>query len=173
MATALRHHIYLFLQPPYPVREAIALHRDRPGVVRRQVMDEMLHTTIAAFGGFPRSPVDIIAWLIHRLARTRLPPAPRQCFDQLVRAPGHALLVPSEPLPGFDRLQFWLADRLGINPAVWRRHIRPHVTLGYEGPAAPTIAIDPISWTADRLLLVESLVGLNTHKIHAEWRLAA
>lgn len=173
MAIALQHHLYLFLSPPQPVRELIALHRDRPGVVRRQVMDEMFHTTIGAFGGFARSPVDAIVWLIHKLGRYGPPPAPRQCFDTLVRAPGHALLVPSEPLPGFDRLQFWLADRLGIDPAVWKRHIRPHVTLGYDGPAAPTIAIDPISWTADRLLLVESLVGRSQHIIHAEWQLAA
>jgi len=173
MAIALRHHLYLFLPPPQPVREAIAMHRDRPDVVRRRVLDEMLHTTIGAFGGFARSPHDGIAWLIHKMGRSGLPPAPRQCFDTLVRAPGHALLAPSEPLPGFDRLQLWLADRLGIDPAKWKRHIRPHVTLGYDGPSAPTVAIDPISWTADRLLLVESLVGLGKHLIHAEWPLAA
>lgn len=172
MATALRHHLYLFLPPPQPVREAIARHRDLPGVVRRQVLDDMLHTTIGTFGSFTSTPHAGIAWLIERLARG-LPPAPRQCFDTLVRAPGRALLAPSESLPGFDRLQAWLADRVGVDPAVWMRHIRPHITLGYGGPPAPTIGIEAISYAADRLLLVESVVGQRRHIVHAQWPLAA
>lgn len=172
MAITLRHHLYLFLPPPRPVREAIARHRDVPGVVRRQVLDDMLHITIGAFGGFARTPHAGIEWLIHRLGRG-LPSAPRQCFDTLVRAPGRALLAPSEALEGFDRLQAWLADRVGVDSAAWTRHIRPHVTLGYGGAPAPSVTIEPISWTADRLLLVESLVGLGKHVIHAEWPLAA
>lgn len=171
MATALMHHRYLFLPPPQPVREAITRHRDLPGVVRRQVLDDMLHSTIGTFGVSP-APHAGIAWLIDRLGRG-LPPAPRQCFDTLVRSPGRALLAPSEALPGFDRLQAWLADRVGADPAMSTRDIRPHITLGYGGPPAPTIEIEPISYAADRLLLVESVVGERKHIVHAQWPLAA
>lgn len=166
----ISHALYLFIALPDPVRAAAAWHRDQPGMVETPVADHRLHMTVGGFGKFDDTPHAGIAWVRARLSRAPLPVF-RMYLDVLVRR-DRALLLPGEAPAGFARLQRDLAGRLGIDPAWWSR-IKPHVTLGYGGSPDTTRAIDPIGWTAERLLLVESLVGESRHVIHASWPLVA
>jgi 2'-5' RNA ligase len=170
-AMSTSHTLYLFLAPPLPVREAVGRIRDLLGTVPRPVADDRLHMTVGAFGRFAETPHAGIEWVRRRLQGAALPSF-RICLDTLVRTSGRALLMPGEPPAGFDRLQRALLERLGLHSASWRG-IRPHVTIGYGGSPAATQAVDPIGWTADRLLLVESLVGEQRHIVHEGWTLTA
>jgi 2'-5' RNA ligase len=163
------HTLYLFLALPAHVREAAARCRDLPGLVADRMPDDRLHMTLGRFGSFAETPRAGIDWVEKRLSGAALP-ALRMYLDTLVSGRRSALLLPGEPPEAFGALQHAVLKRLGDDPGSWRR-IRPHVTLGYGGPDAPTRAIDPIGWTADRLLLVESLVGEGRHVVHASWRL--
>ena len=48
----------------------------------------------------------------------------------------------------------------------------PHVTINYHGDGQGGDRIEPIGWRADRLLLVESVVGETRHVEHGRWPLA-
>ncbi|MBO9544499.1 2'-5' RNA ligase family protein [Caulobacter sp.] len=45
----------------------------------------------------------------------------------------------------------------------------PHITLLYDGQVVPEQAIDPIRWTVDRFVLVQSKLGQTQHIVLAEW----
>lgn len=47
----------------------------------------------------------------------------------------------------------------------------PHITLLYDGQVVPEQAIDPIRWTVDRFVLVQSKLGQTQHIKLAEWTL--
>jgi 2'-5' RNA ligase len=84
-----------------------------------------------------------------------------------------ALLQPSEPVIGLLTLQRALA-RSVLPPAVQRdaeRSFSPHVTLFYGGPTGSTVPIDPISWTAEELVLIHSVHGKGVHNDLARWPL--
>jgi 2'-5' RNA ligase len=168
MNRSRRHHIYFFLCPPPAVRREIA-YWCAPAMVGTPVAENRLHVTIGTAGGYDETPHGVIDLIVEALADRPLP----DCvllFDTIIGARGQALLKPSEPLRGFDALQTQIAQAIGLDPALWS-HIRPHVTLGYRGPAAPARPIDPISWTADSVCLVESLYGETRHIVHARWPL--
>lgn len=164
------HDLYLFLALPAHVREAAARYRNLPHLVRSPVIDDRLHMTVGCFGRFAETPHAGIEWIAARLSEIVLP-ALRMYLDTLVRGRGSALLLPSEPPEAFGRLQHILLTRFGANPASWRG-IRPHVTLGYGGSPGAVDSVDPIGWTADQLLLVESQVGEGRHVVHAIWPLS-
>jgi len=169
MNRSRNHHVYFFLPPPPAVRREIA-HWCVPAMVGTPVEDDRLHTTIGTAGRYDETPHGVIALIIDALA-DRMLPSCALVFDTIIGARNGTLLKPSEPLRGFDALQAQIATAIGLDPALWS-HLKPHVTLGYGGPQAPARAIDPISWTADRLCLVESLYGKTRHIVHASWPLA-
>ena len=47
----------------------------------------------------------------------------------------------------------------------------PHVTLLYDGQVVPAQAVDPIGWTVDRFVLVQSKLGQTQHIVLGEWSL--
>ena len=47
----------------------------------------------------------------------------------------------------------------------------PHVTINYRGDRLGSQKIAPIGWTADEILLMESVVGKTTHVEHGRWPL--
>lgn len=60
--------------------------------------------------------------------------------------------------------------RCGLPPLRRRSGFRPHVTLGHDRCRFPRFRIE-LEWVPDRLLLVESEVGLTQHNLLAEWPL--
>ena len=163
--------LFFALLPPAGVIGEIARHRAACSA-RRPVADERLHVTLLLLGEWLAAP----PWLLRRVgeAMTTAPlTACRLVFDRIVVGTGSALLTASEPLRGVERLRRQLGHEaigLGFAPnAAWRS--RPHVTLGYDGVPAPARAIEPISWQAGALALVESRVGLTEHRMLARWPL--
>lgn len=133
--------------------------------------EDRLHVTIGTGGGYDETPHGVIALIVDALADRTLPSC-ALIFDTIIAAGSRALLKPSEPLRGFNVLQVEIATAIGLNPALWSP-FKPHVTLGYGGKRAPAQPIDPISWSADQLWLVESLHGQTRHIIHKCWPLTA
>ena len=171
------HRLYLQIQPAAQVIPEIAQYALIPGLVKSPVARDDLHATIGTLGRFEATPWPLITDIQRRLSGVALPSF-RMIVDLLAGGQKSALLLASERLAGFEHLQSQLADLLrdaiaflGLDTHLWRRDIKPHVTLGYRGRPSPTQAIDPISWTADRLRLVESLHGTGQHIIHDSWPL--
>lgn len=168
-----RHHMYFFLPPPPEVRREIKQWYI-PATMRTPVREDRLHITvgnvaIGTAGGYDETPHGVIALIVEALADLTLPSC-ALVFDTIVGGPRSVLLKPSERLHGFDALQTRIATGIGLHPALWS-HFRPHITLGYGGRQLPARPIDPISWNADRLCLVESLHGKTRHIVHGSWPL--
>lgn len=169
-----RHNLYLMHYPPPGVIGEIAALRDVPGVMRRPVADCRLHLTIGAAGSFDATSQALTAAIVEHLSGWAVPTC-RLVLDTLVATPERALLSASEPLRGFaltqTELAYLLAGALapfGIDTAQWMRRMKPHVTLGYDGLWAGARPILPISWTMDRVCLVESRHGRG-HIVRQSW----
>ena len=97
----------------------------------------------------------------------------RFVVDRLVGGTHWALLVPSEPVRGIEAFQQRLSVALmigGLRPrSGWRFH--PHITLRHGAQPGLDRPIDPISWTVEDLLLVDSVVGKGRHDVLARWTL--
>jgi len=162
---------FLAFRPPRAVAAEIAFWRESFLFGGRPVANERLHMTMFMLGNFDRVPHDLIARVKEALSTPM--PACRIVLDQLAGGGGSALLVPSEPVRGLRDFQACLAGRLqrsGIGHAPWWR-FSPHVSLLYDHGYCGQCPIDAISWSADELVLVESLVGRSTHIGHAVWPL--
>ena len=49
----------------------------------------------------------------------------------------------------------------------------PHITINYRGDRLGSRKMDPIGWTVDEILLIESVVGQTRHIVHGTWPLQA
>lgn len=160
---------FLALRPPRLAAREIGFWRDSFLFGGRPVADERLHLTLFMLGDFERVPHDLLVRTKAALAEAELP-ACRIVLDLLTGGHGSALLAPSERLHGLRRLQAGLAALLAahdIAPAPWWR-FSAHVTLLYDHGYAGQCPIDPVSWTADEIVLVESRVGESRHLTLAE-----
>jgi RNA 2',3'-cyclic 3'-phosphodiesterase len=76
-----------------------------------------------------------------------------------------------------------VAFREALKLALWKAGVRlpekgarngfsPHVTMAY-GDWAPEFFVDPISWTVDEFVLIDSWVGQSKHVALGRWPLSA
>jgi len=97
----------------------------------------------------------------------------RVIFDRVVGGANSALLRPSEPLEALrmfrERLGFALINA-GVDFQLDGR-FNPHVTLLYGGEPMPEIPVDPITWTIQEFVLIDSHIGLTHHETVGRWRL--
>lgn len=166
------HRYFLALKPPRGVARELGFWRDSFLFGGRPVDDERLHLTLFMLGDFERPPAGLLGRVEQALAGVPLP-ACRIVLDLLTGGTGTALLAPTEKLRGLCRLQAELAAALAqneISPAPWWR-FSPHVTLLYDHNYAGRCPVDPVSWTAEEVVLVESLVGQSKHLVRAAWPL--
>jgi RNA 2',3'-cyclic 3'-phosphodiesterase len=166
------HRLFLALRPPRHVAAEIRFWRDSLMVGGKLVCDDRLHMTLLMLGDFADAPCDLIAGTRKALSGFPLP-ACRIVLDSLTGGVHSAFLAPSETLHGVKNFRAKVVRRLslkGIVPAPrWR--FSPHVTLLHEPGDSGTWPIDAISWTADALVLIESLVGQTRHVTRASWPL--
>jgi 2'-5' RNA ligase len=163
------HHFRLFfaLLPPPGVAAEIGWWRDWSGGQSGPVSDDRLHITFLRLGDFPASPSAPVAHLVARMARLSLP-ACRIVLDRMVSDGKAARLVASERIAALASAQRRLRDGLGLKRGA---RFRPHVTLHYDPRPRHETWIDPISWRATELVLIESLVGRHRHLLRGRWPL--
>ena len=73
-----------------------------------------------------------------------------------------------EALVAFQQALGLRMARAGLKPD---RTFTPHVTLLYDGQVVPALPIEPIRWTVDRFVLVQSKLGQTRHIVLGEWDL--
>ena len=133
---------------------------------------DLLHVTILTFGDLSTLPAHFLERLLEAMADFE-GDAFRLMFDEVVESQ-HVLLCGSEPLRGAVRFQATLEYFLRIHGIrLPRPPPTPHLTIRYRPDGGGSSSIAPISWTATKLLLVESLVGHRRHIEHGRWQLGA
>jgi 2'-5' RNA ligase len=166
------HRLFLGFRPPAAILSEIAAIRDY-FLPRRPVPDSRLHITLLPFPLHEEFPQLLARHVVGALSADELPVC-RVILDRLVLGARIGLLQPSEPVPGLQAFQKQVARKVltaGLRPLKGYR-FSPHSTLFYDGPIAPSLGIDPISWTAKELVLVHSLHGRGQHRTLKRWRLS-
>ena len=162
-----RNPLYVMAKPPPEVAARIAaLPRNDPGR-----SPALLHVTLLLLFDLHHAPPGWLPAIVAALdtfegqrfplafdrievrkavtLRTRAPLAEARAFQAaLVRH----LLAARAPM------------MLGTTPV-------PHLTINYRGDRLGARKTEPIGWTVDEILLVESVVGKTTHIAHGRWPL--
>jgi 2'-5' RNA ligase len=171
MKCSVLHRLFIGLRPPVPILSEMARIRDA-FPCRSRVADDRLHMTLLPFPLQPDFPRLLAREIVAAISSVELPPC-RIIVDRLVLGASSALLQPSEPVIGLLSLQRTLAElalEAGLRSLPGHR-FSPHFTLFYGGPSEHSSAIEPISWTAEELVLIHSLHGLGRHETLERWPL--
>ncbi len=175
MTDHLDSPLYLFARLPVDVQGHVGASNDldaaRGG--RTPVEERRLHITLAALSAID-APQEYLIQLIGWIMATIPPFAFHVAFDELVVSARSALLKASDPVHGALACQAHIAAMLrdyGVDLPKQAMPV-PHVTLGYGYPEPLGVrGIDAISWLADELVLVRSLVGQTRHVVLGRWQL--
>lgn len=174
------HRLFFALVPPEPVREQMAAAasalRENGSIEARWVNPARYHVTLAFLGDHPTLRPSLLE--AARTAAGKLRVAPFSWFpDQVAsfhgRRPPCVLRTAqvSQPLQTlWEQLRRELSMvRLGGRI---ERNFTPHVTLAYgQRDLLAPIAITPIVWPVDRVLLLHSEVGSSDYDVLGSWRL--
>ncbi len=167
------HRLFFTLMPPADLLGELAWLRGRDTQGRAEA-DDRLHVTMFLFEHDIEFQTAIAA-RIHEALDGQTLPTCRLVFEQLVRGGDSTLLLPNEKLDGVLRLQSRLAMLLGaadLHPKNnWR--FNPHMTLRRGKVVGATQAIDAVSWTANEIVLLDSLIGLTQYDVIGRWPLTA
>ncbi len=181
-ATPQVHRLFFAIRPDAAAaavaaqltEQAVAAH----GLGGRPVEAERLHVTLHWLHDHPGVPSAMIAAATQ--AGDAIEAGPFGVgFDRLesfgdARRGGPLVLSGQAGLGPLRRFQRELAAAMvdaGIG-ACARGGFRPHMTLLYERTRVAAQAVEPVRWTVDELLLVDSLLGRHRHVVLARWPLA-
>ena len=166
------HRLFAALRIPDDVAREIAWVRDAYRLAGTFVREDRLHVTLGWFGDHARLPADIVGQAMAAVSAISLA-ACHVILDRLVGSASSIALAPSEPVRGLERLQRELVAVLvqaGL-PLVPGWRFSPHVTAAYSRSARFGAAIDPISWRAEEVVLIRSLIGATRHDVLGRWPL--
>jgi RNA 2',3'-cyclic 3'-phosphodiesterase len=164
-----RNPLYVMAKPPSALAAGIAaLPRNVP-----TRGPDLLHVTLLKLFDLHYAPPEWLPAVIAALDAfegTAFPLA----FDR-IEARKAVTLRARSPLLEARAFQAALVRHLLERPAplMLGTTPEPHVTINYRSDGLGTRKIEPIGWTVDQILLVESVVGKTTHVEHGRWPLIA
>lgn len=163
----VRRPLYVQAKPPPDVAARIAqLPRNDP---RRG--PALLHVTLLTLFDLHQAPSEWLPAVIAALDGFAAAPFPL-AFDRIEEHKAVTLRT-RDPLVAARAFQAALIGHLlarrapiglGTTPV-------PHLTINYRGDGLGARKTEPIGWTVDEILLVESVVGRTTHIEHGRWPL--
>lgn len=174
------HRLFFALVPPEPVREQIAtaatLLRENGTIEARWVKPARYHVTLAFLGDHPTLRPSLLEAARAAAGKLRVAPftwLPDQVASFQGRRPPCVLRSAqvSQPLQTlWEQLRRELTlVRLGGRI---ERSFTPHVTLAYgQQNMAEPVAVAPIAWPVDRVLLLHGEVGGGDYEVLGSWRL--
>ncbi len=165
------HRLFFALMPPVDLLDELARLREFTTQGKPESYNR-LHVTMFLFDHTPDFDENKVEQISAALDGQILPTC-RVLFEQLVRGKCTTLLVPNERLEGVFALQARLAGLLGRKnlhaASGWT--FSPHMTLRRGASEGDTLAVDPVSWTAQDIVLLDSHIGLTHYEEIARWRL--
>ncbi|MBS0479206.1 MAG: 2'-5' RNA ligase family protein [Proteobacteria bacterium] len=162
-----RNPLYIMAKPPPDVQARIAaLPRNDPARG-----PELLHVTLMKLFDLYRAPPNWLPAVIAALDSFDAAAFPLR-FDRIENRKAVTLRT-RDPLAQARAFQAALVRHLLEKraPMMLGTTPEPHVTINYAGDRLRGARTDPIGWTVDEILLVESVIGKATHIEHGRWQL--
>jgi 2'-5' RNA ligase len=168
----LCHRFFLAIPPPAAEAARIGALRDGLGGAVGRVSDDRLHITMLIFDDLPFVPPLLAEVVKQAMASLNTPPL-HLSFDRIVTSGRNTCLVSGEGLPALTALKKHLVAALnGVGLPPRKKWVfNPHISLLYDAHEPRTEAIMPISWKAEEIVLIHSLVGLTKHVELDRWPL--
>jgi 2'-5' RNA ligase len=166
------HRLFFALRPTEDAIEEIGAIRDMIGPVRTRMLDHRLHMTLFPLD-LPFTPsTELVRDVIEAASALSGPPL-RIALQEAVSNGDHVVLRPGDHMPVLKGFQEKLGLAMAAVPGWTRRGYRfdPHVTIAYGARETYRKQIWPISWRADEIVLIHSLLGLTEHRVLARWSL--
>ena len=172
-----RHRLFFGLWPDADATESLTklivqLRRDRI-MLGKPVNPDRFHLTLHHLGDFiDQIPPDLLPTARAAAATVQVKPF-EVVFDRIGGTKGPLLLRPSSGSAALTHFQKTLCDALikaGLRRSV-QRALSPHVTLSYDFSDVSEMTIEPIGWTVQEFILVESLIGKHRHLRKGRWPL--
>ena len=167
------HSLFFAVRPPHAVGQRILEETARLPLGGTPVRLDRLHVTtlsLVHYGEIPHGLADEAAYVAAAMRNAPF----RVIFDRLIAGEKSALLLPSEPLDALrmfrERLGFTLMRGLGFR---FDARFNPHVTVAYANKRRFETPIDPIIWTVDEFVLIDSQIGQARQVEVGRWRLGA
>ena len=163
-----RNPLYVMAKPPPEVAARIAaLPRNDP-----KRGPELLHVTLLKLFDLHHAPPDWLPAVIAALDAFEGHSLPARLRPD--RDPQGGNAPHPRPLPEARAFQAALVRHLLERraPLMLGTTPEPHLTINYRDDRLGSRKIDPIGWTVNEILLVESVVGKTTHVEHGRWPLA-
>ncbi len=162
-----RNPLYVMAKPPPEVAARIAaLPRNDP-----KRGPELLHVTLLKLFDLHFAPPEWLPAVIAALDGFEGAAYPL-AFDRIETRKAVTLRTRA-PLPEARAFQAALVRHLLERraPLMLGTTPEPHLTINYRDDRQGSRKIEPIGWTVDEILLVESIVGKTTHVAHGRWPL--
>lgn len=163
-----RNPLHVMAKPPAEVAARIAaLPRNDPGRG-----PELLHVTLLKLFDLHHAPPEWLPAVIATLDSFEGASFPL-AFDRIETRKA-VTLRSRAPLPEARAFQAALVRHLLERraPLMLGTTPEPHLTINYRDDRQGSRKIEPIGWTVDEILLIESVVGKTTHIAHGRWPLA-
>ena len=171
--------LMFLLYPDTVTAERIAVEarrlKDALGLRGQPLLTDRFHITLHHLGDYAGLPNDIVAK--GKAAGEALAHAPfAVALDRAVsfaNRPGNNpfTLQGGEGVETLISFQKALGEKMAWTGLKPDKQFVPHVTLLYDGQVAAAQAIDPIGWTVDRFVLVQSKLGQTQHIVLGSWDL--
>ena len=175
-----KERLFLALQPPaemWPaLRQLEQQQRQRHGLQGRALRDEHLHITLQHLLDHEALPDDWIARAgvaVESVTRQKI----ALCFDRVMSFARRTdnrpfVLLAQEGLHALLGLQRALGEAMKqVGFLQVDRSFTPHVTLLYDRQQIPVQAVEPLTWQAQEIVLIHSLLGRTQHRVLARWPL--
>lgn len=166
------YRYFLALPVPRSVASQMVALRESFGLTASPIGMERLHMTLCLSDDYP-DPQPMFADRVERALADFALPECTVSLDTIAGGHGPVVLLANHERGGVRELQRLLSRRLASQGISAREGARfsPHVTLAYDRSFTLSRAIDPIGWTPDEVMLVESWVGRTQHHRLGSWDL--
>jgi RNA 2',3'-cyclic 3'-phosphodiesterase len=150
--------------------------RERHGLKARPVAAARLHLSLNFVGNFRGPPTRAVMEKAAALADRVAEPPFKITLDHVESWTNHPqpiVLLGEEGAIGAERLHTAIHKALVVGTMAPRREpqIRPHVTLLWDKGTFPKTFVEPVSWTAQEFVLLDSIFGEGRHEVLGRWRL--
>lgn len=166
------HRFFFALQPPPELARRIASAAHWFEAQGGALRPERMHVSLFVLDDLPGYADTLVAMLRDLGARLKAAPV-EITLDRVVGSGSSIALRPSRRIEALAGLRQRLVSVAGLTGVAERRDYRfsPHLTLGYRHGAPFQQRIKPVTWRADEVVLIHSLLGQTRHDLVGRWPL--
>lgn len=172
------HSLFFSIFPDADAAKTIAIQAARwgreHGLISQPLRAHRLHVTLHDLGGYVELPPDVVT-AARAAGAAVVAGAFDVVFDRAMSFPSSGTYV----LCGGAGTAQLAAFRLSLGQSMAKaglpvkRSFTPHMTVLYDRHPIAEHAVEPIAWTANEFVLINSHVGKGVHEVLGRWFLRA